>query len=77
METYRKLRFCLSISSEAYLAYYQGAVNWVQARCRDGTRVRFPASILRPFVSSDGIEGDFEMMVDEANRLVSFHRLEN
>ncbi len=62
----------LSISPEQLQRWYQGSVKNVQARAHDGRRVRFPVSVLRPFVGHDGIQGQYVLEFDESNR---FHRL--
>ncbi len=71
----RRFRFNLRITREEYLSYYAGVANWVVARAYEGETVRFPASFLREFVSADGVNGMFEMIVDENNRLISLRRL--
>ena len=75
MTTYRTFRFSLSIPAEEYLAYYEGSVRWVQVRSTDGEQVRFPASALRPFVDELGVEGVFEMTIDENSKLVNIRLL--
>lgn len=75
MARYETFRFTLSIPAEEYLSYYKGSARWVQVISSDGRRVRFPASALRPFVDEDGVDGTFEMMVDENHKLVKLRRL--
>ena len=70
------LRFSLSIPAEKYISYYKGTTRWVQVKSFDGRRVRFPASALRPFVDDHGVEGMFEMVIDENSKLVDLRRLE-
>lgn len=72
----RTFRFSLSIPAEEYLAYYEGSVRWVQVTSTDGEHVRFPASALRAFVDELGVEGMFEMTIDENSKLVEIHRLD-
>jgi hypothetical protein len=72
---YQTLRFSLSIPAEKYLSYYKGTTRWIQVKSFGGKRVRFPASALRPFVDDQGVEGTFEMMIDENNKLVELRRL--
>lgn len=71
----KTFRFSLKLSRSEYLAYYEGTVSWIQVTALDGTRVRFPASALRKFVGPDGVEGVFEMTVDEDERLKAIRRL--
>lgn len=67
--------FMLSISPNQYVRYYQGDARYIVARTRDGRTVRFPAHVLRPFVTHEGVHGEFRLRYDKSNRLVSFERL--
>lgn len=69
------VRFRLDISSDVYLAYYQGAVRSVIATGRDGRRVQFPADRLRPFVTHEGVRGEFELEFDANNKFVALRRV--
>ena len=70
------IRFRLAISSEEFLAYYQGCAKVVVARTEDNQTIRFPASAIRKFVSHDGIFGDFEITFDENNKLTAIQSLD-
>jgi hypothetical protein len=59
----------LSISPNELLKYYQGAAQVVVAQATTGQRIQIPASILRPFVSSQGIQGCFEIHYGENGKL--------
>ncbi|MEQ8861072.1 MAG: DUF2835 domain-containing protein [Pseudomonadales bacterium] len=59
----------LNIPASELLRYYRGSAAVVIARDRYGRRVRFPAAVLRPFVTTAGVYGRFELEVDAANRL--------
>lgn len=72
----RKFRFELSIAPERFVAYYSGEIRRVQVTSVRGEIIRFPARALRPFLRHTGIEGLFEIAVDDENRLVSLQRLE-
>jgi hypothetical protein len=74
---WKTFRFDLRLSRSEYLAYYEGEVTWIQVTAFGGTRVRFPASALRKFVGPDGIEGTFELTVDEDERLKAIRRLKS
>ena len=52
----------LAIAADEYVRMYAGTARDVLASATDGRRVRFPASILRPFVGHDGIHGRFEII---------------
>ncbi|HEB56874.1 MAG TPA: DUF2835 family protein [Gammaproteobacteria bacterium] len=70
-----KIRFRLNLPAETYRCYYQGEVNMVQVKSLDGQRLRFPAAILRPYLSHAGVSGLFELEFDENQRFVSLQRL--
>lgn len=71
------LRFRLDIGAERYLSYYQGVARQVIATTREGQRVQFPAERLRPFVTHDGVHGEFALEFDANNRFVALRRLGN
>lgn len=66
--------FPLQISRERYLAYYRGAVKNVLVTMQDGSTLQFPASALRPFVTNDGVNGQFILRVDENNKIIELIR---
>ncbi len=70
-----RMRFHLNLSAENYRQYYQGQVSMVQARSLDGQNLRFPAAILRPYLSHAGVSGLFELEFDENQKFVSLQRL--
>jgi hypothetical protein len=49
----------LNISPEEYTYWYTGTARTVLATSIDGRSVRFPANILQPFVTREGIQGTF------------------
>lgn len=58
----------LNITADEYIRVYQGSARFIQATSREGKTVRFPANILQPFVTRDGIYGDFTIVCDQNNR---------
>lgn len=71
----REYRFHLAISAEQYLAYYEGVARAVVVTLANGQRLQFPAERLRPFVSREGVHGEFVMRVDGQNRMLGFERI--
>ncbi len=65
----------LMISSQDYLALYQGIAKDVITKDRRGKTVRFPAKILRPFVTHHGISGTFRIEFDVNNKFKKITRL--
>ena len=71
----REFYFSLSITADELMRYYRGSAQQVVARAQDGRCVQFPASALRPFVTHEGVRGEFCLVVDDNNRLVELRRI--
>jgi hypothetical protein len=71
----RTVRFNLAISSNNYLSYYQGRARSVSVMADDGSRIKFPAEHLRPFVMHDGVQGRFELVFDDNNRFIALRKI--
>ncbi|MEN8179238.1 MAG: DUF2835 domain-containing protein [Pseudomonadota bacterium] len=71
------IRFSLNLSAERYLSHYQGRAKSVSVVAEDGRRIEFPANALRPFVTKQGVQGRFELLIDDSNRLQGLQRLSN
>jgi hypothetical protein len=65
----------LNISAAEFQRLYEGTVREVSVRSLDGRRVRFPANILRPFVTHSGISGTFCIRFDQDNRYLGIDRV--
>ena len=63
------IRFSLNLTADSYLRYYQGHAKSVSVVADDGRCVEFPANALRPFVTKQGVQGHFELQVDDNNHL--------
>lgn len=70
-----RIRFYLDISAEEYLHYYRGSAQNVATTAVDGRRVRFPAAVLRPYVTNQGVRGEFILHYDDHNRFVRLEKL--
>ena len=66
-----EIRFFLNLSAERY----QGAAKFVSVVSVDGRRLQFPAERLRPFVTRDGVQGEFVLRFDEQNRFAGLERV--
>jgi len=64
----------LTISAQDYLALYQGVAKDVVAKDHNGRTVRFPAKILRPFVTHNGISGSFRIEIDANHKFKKISR---
>ena len=70
----QKVTVRLNISPERFQVYYQGLVDNVQANASDGRIIQFPARVLRPFLSFQGIQGTFEITYDANLKFQSIRR---
>lgn len=64
----------IRITSDEYLKQYQQAGCMVSARSRDGRSIKFPANILRSFLTHSGISGSFCISFDAAGKFKSVER---
>ena len=71
----KPIRFSLNLSADRYLSHYQGHARSVSVVADDGRRILFPANALRPFVTKLGVQGHFELMIDDNNRLQRLVRI--
>ncbi|OOZ36616.1 DUF2835 domain-containing protein [Solemya velesiana gill symbiont] len=70
-----RIRFRLAIPAETYLRHYRGDAHAVSVIAEDGRRIQFPATVLRGFVSSEGVYGRFELVFNEQNKLVEILKI--
>ena len=73
-KTMQRVTVRLDISPERFQAYYQGVVEHVVATASDGRTVRFPARVLRPFLSYQGVQGTFEITCDSNMKFQSIRQ---
>ncbi|GJL50083.1 DUF2835 domain-containing protein [Candidatus Nitrospira salsa] len=69
-----KIRVSLNLPPHRFLAYYEGAVDEVVASASDGRKIRFPARVLRPFMTHHGVVGSFLITYDSKQKFVSIER---
>ncbi len=74
--TMYRYEFRLRISAEEYLDYYRGVVQHVIVRSASGLTVQFPASLLRRFVTNEGVHGDFLLTCDANHKCLDLQRLD-
>ncbi|MDR4503241.1 MAG: DUF2835 domain-containing protein [Candidatus Scalindua sp.] len=74
-DEHKRFQFSLHISPDDYAAYYKGLATSVFVETYCGRKVKFPASVLRQFVTRNGIHGMFEMVVDQNNKLMQISRI--
>jgi hypothetical protein len=69
-----EVRFSLSISSVQFLSFYRGRAREIQVRRVEGRVVRFPANILRPFMTDAGVRGEFVLEFDECSKFIRIRK---
>ncbi len=72
---HHSLLFALHISADEYQRYYQGSAKSIATTTVDGRNIKFPANILRPFVTHEGIRGQFKLEYDENSKFVAIKRV--
>lgn len=65
----------IHISTDEYQKSYAGVARDVLCFARDGRKVRFPAHILRGFVTHHGISGSFVIRFGKDNKFQGIDRL--
>ncbi|TQV81509.1 DUF2835 family protein [Aliikangiella coralliicola] len=70
-----KVEFNLTIPADEYIRYYRGEIKWVQVRAINGLKVRFPANLLYPHVSHNGINGRFVLEYLAGGKAVSLRKI--
>ncbi|MCY0966505.1 DUF2835 domain-containing protein [Parathalassolituus penaei] len=63
------------LSAAELQRYYSGDARMVQGRALDGRSVRFPANLLRPMVTREGVNGRFVIEFDAQGKFQSIARL--
>ena len=63
-----KLQFQLAIDAQQWLNYYQGNAQRVQCKASNGQWIHLHCRYLRPFVTSAGIFGQFELTLDRSGQ---------
>lgn len=76
MAKLHSVTFRLELSEQEFLRYYAGQARDVVVRAEDGRRVRFPARLLRGFVTYSGIRGRFRLLYDDTGRSRGLLQLE-
>ncbi|MDH5544203.1 MAG: DUF2835 domain-containing protein [Gammaproteobacteria bacterium] len=74
-DSLRKSFFSLRIPSEEFIRVYEGSAKYVVTRSYDGRNIRFPANILRQFLTHDGIFGEFVIYYDQHNKFQEIKKI--
>jgi hypothetical protein len=66
----------LTIAADEFIRLYQGSARSVYTTSIEGKKIRFPANILQPFVTRQGIKGLFAIEFGDQNKFIGIKRLE-
>lgn len=72
--THTQFTFSIQLSETEYQEYYRGVARSIVVMTHQGVRIQFPASALRSYITRQGIHGDFVIIMDSRNKLVSIKR---
>ena len=71
----KTIQFSINLSYEKFLYVYKGQAKNVVTKARDGRTIQFPAEILKPYLTHNGIQGTFIIQYDENNKFKSLQRI--
>lgn len=72
----QSIPFTIQLSYEKYTAYYKGYAEHVIVTAFDGRKIQFPAEILKPYLTRQGINGTFVIHFDNQNKYQSLERID-
>ncbi|TVL04126.1 hypothetical protein AYI82_18980 [Shewanella algae] len=67
--------FRLNLSYQDFLPYYQGIAENVEVREKGGKILWINGRRLRPFLTADGIHGEFHLRLDRDGKFISLKQL--
>lgn len=65
----------IALPADKLLAVYQGRANRILIKSREGRTVSLPAHHLRPFLTSAGVFGSFEIEFSSEGKLICLRKL--
>ena len=75
MTEYQTFFFNLNISYLECRVFYTGQLSNVLLIAENGKTVQVPTHNLRRFVTSTGLKGRYRLLVNHANKIVSFEQI--
>jgi len=69
------IQFSIKLSYEKYASFYRGEAQSVLAWANDGRKIQFPAEILKPYLTRDGINGVFIIYFDNQNKYKKLEKI--
>ncbi len=66
----KQISLSLQLTPRQVEEYYRGRARHVVAEAADGRIIQLPIKVLHPFISKQGIQGDFLVTTDDENRFL-------
>jgi len=63
------------LTYEQFLPFYQGKIKKIQVIDVKGRKIQLPAEHFRPFLTPDGISGEFALKVTPEGKFISLVRI--
>ncbi len=63
--------FSLNVRADEMEKYYRGTARNILVKASNGLKVQFPANLLLPYVSRDGVNGRFLLIYDDHGKAQS------
>ncbi len=61
----KSYKFSLDIPSDKCVEYYRGTIRNLRVQLPDGFTIQIPVSLLKRYITSGGIQGEFVMTCDD------------
>jgi len=71
-----QIQISLDLPARRFLAYYQGTADEIMTEASDGRIIRFPARVLRPYLTHEGIKGTFVIEHDAHHKFLSIKKID-
>jgi len=68
-------QFSIRIEAEEMEKYYRGQALSVVVKATNGLKIQFPANLLLPYITHDGVKGLFELNYDLQGKAQSLRQL--
>ena len=71
----RQFEFSLDLPASEIEKIYRGNARYIQVESDDGLTLRLPAINFRDYVTEAGIQGRFQVQIDDHNRIINLRGL--
>ena len=71
----RQSIFSIELEYDEARVFYTGAKNRVQVTAIDGKKINLPWSMLQPFFTLSGVQGQFVIQYTDEGKMLKLHKL--